>query len=117
MKIDFPSEVFEITPAGNYMKLLISSEQITIEKSSLPDYGLPLKSFLDNNIDKSSSLKKTIKPKESTDFYVVTLSNQRVGEGTLRTGLSLRGQNLFYRVNNKEIPCGKIDLTKLMIRK
>ena len=37
--------------------------------------------------------------------------------GTLRTGLSLKGQNLFYRINDKEILCGKIDLTKLMLRK
>jgi hypothetical protein len=61
-------------------------------------------------------LKRTINPKESTAFYVVTLSTHGVA-GTLRAGLSLKGQNLFYRINDKEILCGKIDLTKLMLRK
>jgi hypothetical protein len=61
-------------------------------------------------------LKRTINPKGSSAFYVVTLSNRGIC-GTLRTGFSLKGQNLFYRVNDKEILCGKIDLTKLMLRK
>ena len=117
LKIDFPIDSFEIPPSsGNYMKLLLPSDTMTIDKEPLYDYGLTIKSFLDNNRHKSSSLKRTINPKESTAFYVVTLSTHGVG-GTLRTGLSLKGQNLFYRINDKEIPCGNIDLTKLMLQK
>jgi hypothetical protein len=51
--------------------------------------------------------------------------------GMLRTGLSLKGQNLFYRIsrysstparqapsliNEKEINCGSINLKNLMLR-
>lgn len=112
LKIDFPLDSFEIpSSSDNYMKLLLPSDTMTIDKEPLTDYGLTIKSFLDNNSHKSSSLKRTINPKDSTAFYVVTLSNRGV-DGTLRTGFSLKGQNLFYRVNEKEIPCGKIDLTK-----
>ncbi len=117
LTIDFPLDSFEIpSSSGNYMKLLLPSDTMTLDKEPLFDYGLSIKSFLDNNRHKSSSLKRTINPKESTAFYVVTLSTHGV-DGTLRTGLSLKGQNLFYRINDKEILCGKIDLTKLMLRK
>jgi hypothetical protein len=91
------------------MKLLVPSDTMTIDKEPMNDYGLKIKYFLDNNRYKSSSLKRTIKPKSSTAFYVVPLSNRGV-RGTLRTGFSLKGQNLFYSVNNKEILSGKIDL-------
>ena len=117
LTIDFPLDSFEIpSSSGNYMKLLLPSDTMTLDKEPLYDYGLSIKSFLDNNRHKSSSLKRTINPKESTAFYVVTVSTHGV-DGTLRTGLSLKGQNLFYRINDKEILCGKIDLTKLMLRK
>jgi hypothetical protein len=117
LTIDFPLDSFEIpSSSGNYMKLLLPSDTLTIDKEPLNDYGLTVKSFLDSNRHKSSSLKRTINPKGSSAFYVVTLSNRGVN-GTLRTGFSLKGQNLFYRVNDKEILCGKIDLTKLMLRK
>lgn len=116
LTIDFPLDSFEIpTSSGNYMKLLLPSGTMTIDKEPLPDYGLTIKSFLDSNRLKSSSLKRTINPKDSSAFYVVTLSNRGVG-GTLRTGFSLKGRNLFYTINDKEILCGKIDLIKLMLQ-
>jgi hypothetical protein len=77
------------------------------------NYGLTdLESFLDKTHNKSSSLKRTINPKESSAFYVVTLFNRGV-DGALRTALSLKEQNLFYSVNDKEIHCGKINLKLL----
>ena len=117
LTIDFPLDSFEIpSSSGNYMKLLLPSDTMTIDKEPLYDYGLTIKSFLDNNRHKSSSLKRTINPKGSSAFYVVTLSNRGVG-GTLRTGLSIKEQNLFYKINDKEIPCGKINLKKLVLLK
>jgi hypothetical protein len=117
LTIDFPLDSFEIpSSSGNYMKLLLPSDTMTIDKEPLYDYGLTIKSFLDNNRHKSSSLKRIINPKGSSAFYVVTLSNRGVG-GTLRTGLSIKEQNLFYRINDKEIPCGNINLKKLMLQK
>ena len=79
LKIDFPLDSFEFPrSSGNYMKLLLPSETMTLDKASLSEYGLAVKSFLDTGINKSSSLKRTINPKESTAFYVVTLPNHAV---------------------------------------
>ena len=108
LAIDFPVDSFEIpSSSGNYMKLLLPSDTLTIDKEPLYDYGLAIKSFLDKGIHTSSSLKRTIDPKGSSAFYVVTLSNRGVN-GTLRTGLSLKEKDLFYKINGKEIHCGKI---------
>ena len=129
LKIDFPLDSFEFPiSSGNYMKLLIPSATMTLDKASLSEYGLAVKSFLDTGINKSYSLKRTINPKESTAFYVVTLSNHGSG-GAMRTGLSLKGQNLFYKISaykmtpelplmdKKEIHCGSINLKNLKLQK
>ena len=129
LKIDFPLDSFEFPrSSGNYMKILLPSETMTVDKASLSEYGLAVKSFLDTGINKSYSLKRTINPKESTAFYVVTLSNHASG-GALRTGLRLKGQNLFYKISaykmapelplmdEKEINCGSTNLKGLVLRK
>lgn len=36
---------------------------------------------------------------------------------TVRTGLSIRDQNLFYRINDKEILCGDINFKQLKLQK
>ena len=97
------------------------------------NYTIAIKSFLDKSIHQSTSLKRTINPKESSGFYVVKLSlvseGARGGGDILRTGLILKGQDLFYRVSvykstappsvisEKEIPCGSINLKNLMLKK
>ena len=129
LKIDFPLDSFEFPhSSGNYMKLLLPSETMTLDKASLSEYGLAVKSFLDTGINKSYSLKRTINPKESIAFYVVTLSNHGSG-GALRTGLSLKRQNLFYKISaykmapelplmdEKEINCGSINSNNLILQK
>ncbi len=118
LTIDFPVDSFELpSSAGRYFKLFLPSDTMILEKEHLFNYGLPvLNSFLDKGLQKASSLKRTINPKESSAFYVVTLFNRGV-DGTLRTGLGLKGQNLFYRINGKEIHCGSINLKNLMLQK
>jgi hypothetical protein len=129
LKIDFPLDSFEFPRSSkNYMQLLIPSETMTVDKASLSEYGLAVKSFLDTGINKSYSLKRTINPKQSTAFYVVALSSHGSG-GALRTGLRLKGQNLFYKISaykmapelplidEKEINCGSIYLNGLVLRK
>ena len=117
LKIDFPVESSELPSApGVYFRLFFPPDTMTIDKGPLYDYGLGIKSFLDNALSKPSSLKRTIKPNESSALYVITLSNKGVN-GTLRTGFSLKEQDLFYRINKTEIHCGKINLKKLMLRK
>jgi len=133
LKIDFPIDSFEFpSSSGRYIKLLIPSDTMTVDKTSLPDYGLNVKSFLDNHRFEASSLKRTINPKDSTAFHVVFLSKWKPiagGSGGLRTGFSLKGQNLIYKISayklitdlpltdKKEISCGTINLKNLMIRK
>jgi hypothetical protein len=69
LTIDFPLDSFEIpSSSGNYMKLLLPSDTMTIDKEPLYDYGLTIKSFLDSNRYKSSSLKRTIHPKRFKYF-------------------------------------------------
>ena len=132
MKIDFPVDSYEVPSLpGKYYKILVPPDTMTLDKESLFDSGLTdLKSFLDNNIHKSSSLKRTINPKESSGFYVLMLCLTEGAGGFLRTGLSLKGQNLFYRIsqytptpptlsliNEKEIHFGSINLKNLILQK
>lgn len=69
-----------------------------------------------------------INPKESTGFYFVMLCLTEGAHGTMRTGLSLKGQNLFYRIkidgsksnsksSDQEIHCGSINLKNLVLIK
>jgi hypothetical protein len=117
LTIDFPADSFELpASSGNYMQLLLPPDTLTPANESLSDYGLAVKPFLDQNLRKTTSIRRIIRPTDSSAFYVVTLSNRGVG-GTLRTGLSLEHPNLVYRVNEKAIPGGKIDLKKLMFPK
>lgn len=117
LNIDFPSEAFEYpASSGNYIRLFNPADTFTLDKEPLFNYGLEVKSFLDKAIDKSSSLKRTINPNESTAFYVVTLSTKGVN-GPIRTGFSIEGQNLFYKINDKEISCGRINLKDLTFKK
>ena len=134
LKIDFLYSYEVPSFPGKYFKILVPPDTVTIDKMDLFNYGLSdLESFLDNNIDKPSSLKRTINPKDSSGFYVVKLSlsseGPRGGGDILRTGLSLKGQDLFYRVSvydslippsiirEKEIHCGRINLKKLELQK
>ena len=128
-KIDFPLDSFEFPrSSGNYMELFLPSDTMALDRVSLIDYGLPIKTYLETGIHRSHSLKRAIPPKESTAFYVVMVSNKGVN-GTIRTGLSLKGQNLIYRISayksipghplleEKEINCGSIDIKNLVIQK
>lgn len=130
LKFDFPVNSYEVPSLpGKYYKILTPPDTMTHDKDGLYNYGLTdLDSFLDNNIHKPSSLKRTINPKESSGFYVVMLCLVEGAHGTMRTGLSLKGQNLFYRIkvdgsksnsksNDKEIHCGSINLKNLVLKK
>jgi hypothetical protein len=72
--------------------------------------------FIDKNLYKPSSLKRTINPKGASTFSVVVLCDRGI-DGVMRAGLRLEEQKLFYRVNDKEIQCGKINLKNLRLGK
>jgi hypothetical protein len=129
LNIDFPVEYEVPSLPGRYFKILLPSDTMALDREPLPDYGITdLKSFLDNSIHKPSSLKRTINPKESGGFYVAILCDSGV-VGPFRTGLSIKGQNLFYKVtryagkqgvslvDEKEINCGSINLKNLILKK
>ena len=130
LKIDFPVDSYEVPSLpGKYLKILVPPDTMTLDKAPLYAYGLAdLESFLDKSIHKPSSLNRTINPKESSGFYIVILSLIEGAHGTMRTGLSLIGQSLFYRIkidgsksntksNDKEIHCGNINLKNLVLQK
>ena len=130
MKIEFPVDSYEVPSLpGKYFKILVPPDTMTLDKAPLFAYGLAdLESFLDKSIHKPFSLNRTINPKESSGFYIVILSLIEGANGTMRTGLSLKGQNLFYRIkidgsksntktNDKEIHCGNINLKTLVLQK
>ena len=119
-KINFPVNSYEIPSLkGKYYKILIPSDTMTIEKIPLFNYGLSnLEPFLDGAIHKSSSLKRIINPKESSGFYIITLRLTGGDQyGILRNELSLKEQNLFYKIRDKEIQCGSINLKDLKLSK
>ena len=70
LKMNVPVDSYQVPSLpGKYYKVLIPTDTMTLDKIPLPYYGLTgLESFLDNNIYKSSSLKRTINPKESSGF-------------------------------------------------
>lgn len=127
LKIDFPINLYELPSSiGKHFRILLPFDTMTSDKVDLANYGLTdLKSFLDSNIHKPTSIKKTVNPKESSGFYVVILFDKGFG-GPFRTGLSIKGQTLSYRVSRldstpthkvideKEINCGSINLKNLV---
>ena len=131
LKINFPLDSFEFpSSSGRYQKLLLPSDAMTIDKAPLLSYGLNVKSFLDNHRFEASSLKRTINPKDSTAFHVVIFSKWKPiadGSGSMRTALSLKGQNLIYKISayklthdlplidKVEINCGSINLKNLVL--
>jgi hypothetical protein len=129
LKMDFPLNSYEEPSLpGKYYTVLIPKDTMTFEKFPLFLYGLTnLDSYLDNNIHKSASLNRTINPKEANGFYVVIVGLTAGAHGTMRTGLTLKGQNLFYRINvdgsysntrssDKEINCGSINLKNMTLQ-
>ncbi|NRS87468.1 hypothetical protein HNQ02_000375 [Flavobacterium sp. 7E] len=73
-----------------------NKEKITF-KLFLPDNN-DLKSFVDKNIFKQSSFKRTIKAGESNGFYVVILCLSEGAKGVLRSELNIYDRNLLYRI-------------------
>ena len=115
IKINFPADSFTIFPSpDSYLKLFLPPGEMTLDKESLLDYGATgLKSFMDTDLHKPTMLQRIIHPKEECLFYIGMLF--RVPDnGPVRTGLVLKGQDLFYRISIAKqiesalIPCGRI---------
>ena len=116
LTISFPAT---LPSPYTYLKLILPSDSMTPDKESLYNFGIKgLRAFLDTNFNKPTMLKRTINPKEDFLFYVASLTSQ-FGYYTGRTGLVLKGQDLFYGViispdfDSPLFPCGQIVLKKL----
>ncbi len=117
LTMEFTEETYDLPSSpGRLFKLFIPSDTMTPDKEPLFNYGLDLEKYLDTNFNKQHNLIRTIAPKGSSGFYVVTLFNKGV-DGTLRTGLSIKEKKLIYRINDKEIECGNINLKQLELEK
>ena len=109
LKMEFLEESYQLPSSPDRIfKLLIPSDTLTDDKESLINYGLDIDRYLNHHIHTQNKFKRTVKANDSSGFYIVTLFNKGVN-GTLRTGVSLKDQNLFYRVNDEEIHCGQIN--------
>lgn len=131
LKIDPPINSYEISNLpGKYFRILVPTDTMTIDKFPLFLYGLTdIKSFLDNNIHKQPSFKRTINSKESSGFYFLMLVLTEEATGATRTELNLKGQDLFYKISRYsitkpitlideiEVKCGSINLKNLTLQK
>lgn len=122
LNFDLPINSYKISNLpGKYFKVLVPAYNILPGKIPLINHTT-LKSFLDTNIDKPSSFKRMINPNETSGFYSIMLILTLEGTGMVRTELSLKGQNLFYKIlryskttliDEKEIHCGTINFKKV----
>jgi len=116
LKINLPNDSFQLPSAPHVnLKLLFPVDTIEMDKLSLIDYGLDMQSVIEADGNKLSSLAKTVSPNTSIAFFVVITSHRGIN-GSLRTGLSLKQQELIYTVNGKEIPCGIINQDNLSVK-
>ncbi|MFS4455476.1 hypothetical protein [Maribacter sp. 2304DJ31-5] len=116
LSIEIPSSGFAHgLTFDNYFKVFVSKKEMNIDKLSLLNYGLgSLNDILDNNLQKPSSLQKTIMPNNTDSFYVITLFNKGLG-GTVRAGLNVKDGKLFYKLNNTVIPAGQVNIKNLQL--
>ena len=101
--------------SDSYLKIFLPPDTMTVDKEWMNAYGTTgIKSFLDTDINKATSLQRTINPQEACLFYtgVVFLGDR---QGVARAGLVLKDRELFYRMNllgSALIPCGSIAFKK-----
>jgi len=112
-KVNFTADSFPFSASPDpYVKLIIPTDTMTIDKLPLYSYGLTeMKAFVDANWDKATTLQKTIKPKEEHIFYTVALAYKTGGPA--RSAIFLKEDKLYYRISMRShspliIPCGEI---------
>lgn len=97
-------------------KLYIPEDTLAIGNEASVNYGLNLEEFLNDHYLEQPYFNRIIPSKEANGFYFIILFNKGV-EGTLRTGLSIKEQSAYYKVNDMEIECGKINIKNLEVIK
>lgn len=111
VKINFPNTLSKLPfSPTTIFNLYLPEEEMTLEKEPLFDYGLDIKSFLDENIAHASQLTKSIPPNASYLFYAVAIAKS--GSGPIRAGFELEGRKLVYRINDYRLNCGSMQPDK-----
>ena len=117
LKMGFTESSYQLPSSPDrFFKLFIPSETMTPDKETLFNYGFNLEKYLNDEFNNKTNLIRTVNPKSSNGFYILTLFNKPVN-GTLRTELSLNEDKILYRVNDRIIECGKINLKQLKLIK
>lgn len=116
LAIDVPATSFvRLDSPNNYFKIFVPKKKISFDNLSLLNFGIgDLGAILDNKLEKASSLQRTISPKKTSSFYVITLFNKGL-EGLVRAGLSVKEDNIIYRLNQNEMHIGKVNIKNLTL--
>lgn len=117
LDINFSGDPFAIPNSPNtFMKLFLPSDTMSMDKRALFSYGITEL----ESLEKPTSLKRKVMPKEDCLFYAVAIFYQtkadawRQERGGNRAELILEGQDLFYRIPPQVdyLPCGRIIFNK-----
>jgi len=113
--IDFPDNLSSLRTSGDYLKIFVPPDTMTIDKESRYSYGFDVlrsKAFLDTVLLKPTALRKAIGPRGTALFYVGVLFS---GAAAVRSELVMKEQKLFYKItgiatelDTALIPCGHI---------
>ena len=116
LTINFPADSFAFSAQpDSYFKLFVLPNSMTPDKESMDSYGSGMESFLDTAFYKQTLFHRTINPKEEC---LLNIGLAVPVNGVARTGLVLKGQDLFYKVSisgqldSALVPCGQIIFKK-----
>lgn len=91
---------------ANYFRVVLPAVKMSITHSPQFNYGLSnIDSLIAQPRQQRTALRSVIPPGEAATFAVVVLLHRWV-DGTVRAGLSLRGDELYYRVNEQVFAVG-----------
>ncbi len=115
LDIHFPAYPLTIPPLSiPYFRLFLPPDTMTLDKLDLYNYGITgLTAFLDACFYEPSSLQLTIPAGEEYILYVAMIIHAPDGNGAIRTGFTLEGQELSYsisinRFGATSISCGQM---------
>lgn len=111
VNLTFSADSFELPSSpGNYFKLFLPSEKMTPTRAPLYNFGLEdLNTVLNGKLQNPSTLVRTVNTNETSQFYVVSLFKEGVN-GVVRAGMSLKNEKIYYRVNDREIQSGRVNI-------
>ncbi|MEM6378864.1 MAG: hypothetical protein AAF705_11640 [Bacteroidota bacterium] len=115
--INFSADPIAIPNSPNaFMKVFLPADTMTLEKRSIPSYGINELASL----DEPTRFQRKVKPGEDCLFYSVAIFYQTTAgdwiqeRGGNRAELILEGQDLYYNILPQldALPCGKIVFNK-----